>query len=232
MYLTNTDPTGGAVGPSALSLEVRSNGQVYIKNETTAAISFDSYRIASGSNSLSFGGWNSLQNHGIDPFMGGDDPGELWTKSGGSSDGVLAESFLLSASSINPGQTLSLGYAFTVGGMQDLTFQYRDSASGALPSVVPTYVTVAGVDGDYNNDGSVNAADYTIWRDHLNQSFQLENEGGVSPGVVDQADYTFWKSRFGAMSGSGSLGAAAVPEPASCGLALVGLIAVFVVRRR
>jgi autotransporter-associated beta strand protein len=59
------------------------------------------------------------------------------------------------------------------------------------------------VEGDYNGDFVVNAADYTVWRDHLGQtlqddSFQLMNEDEhTSPGIVDQADYTFWRQHFG-----------------------------------
>ena len=30
--------------------------------------------------------------------------------------------------------------------------------------------------GDYNDNGIVDAADYTVWRDHLGQSFALSNE--------------------------------------------------------
>src|SRR5262249_13216022 len=127
VYLTNVSPIGGPVTPVTLSLEVRSNGQVYIKNDTTVPISLDSYRVASATNALNFGGWNSLHDQAVDPLMGGNDPGELWTESGGSNDGVLAESFLLSASTIAPGTSLALGNAFKVGSAHDLTFQYRDS---------------------------------------------------------------------------------------------------------
>jgi hypothetical protein len=232
MYLTDTSPIVGPVDPVTLTLEVRSNGQVYIKNETANAVSFDSYRIASGSSSLNFSGWNSLADQNIDPFMGGNDPGEKWTEAGGANDAVLSESFLLSASTLAPDEELFLGNAFKVGGMQDLTFQYRDTTSGALPSVVPTYVTVPGVAGDYNSDGTVNAADFTIWRDHLNQNFQLANEGGITPGVVNQADYNFWKSRFGATSGAGSASlSAAVPEPSAWILAMAVAVAQFLWHR-
>jgi len=69
----------------------------------------------------------------------------------------------------------------------------------------------AGVPGDYNNNGTVDAADYVLWR----KGGPLENEGDA-PGTVNMADYNFWRSRFGAASGSGAaLDAANVPEPSS-----------------
>lgn len=222
IYVTDDSPFDGPIVPITLTLEVRSNGQIFIKNETANPVSFDSYRIASGSASLNEAGWASLQSAGVDSIGAG--AGQHWTVSGGSSDSALAESFLLGASTLEMNEEFSLGSAFKIGGMQDLTFQYRDIVSGSLVSVVPTYVTVAGVDGDYNNNGIVDAADYTIWRDHLNSSFQLENEGGISPGTVDAADYNFWKLRFGATSGAGSASVSAVPEPASMVL-LAGMAA-------
>jgi hypothetical protein len=70
----------------------------------------------------------------------------------------------------------------------------------------------SGVEGDYNNNGVVDAADYTVWRN----GGVLINEG-VSPTVVDIADYLFWKERYGATtpvgSGAAAAGTAAVPEP-------------------
>jgi len=74
--------------------------------------------------------------------------------------------------------------------------------------------------GDYNDDGQVDAADYTVWRDNLNSNAPLLNET-ASFGVVDQADYDTWKANFGAMSAgsrSGSVGT--VPEPANVVLLL------------
>jgi hypothetical protein len=82
------------------------------------------------------------------------------------------------------------------------------------------YVTTAGVAGDYNSNGAVDAADYVMWRNNRGPG-SLPNEGGISPGVVDDADYNFWRSRFGRTSGSGSaVGDNAVPEPSSM---LIGL---------
>jgi hypothetical protein len=76
-----------------------------------------------------------------------------------------------------------------------------------------------GVAGDYNNNNKVDAADYTVWRDHRGQTFQLQHEvSGVTPGSVTIEDYTEWASRFGQMAGSGAsggLGGGAVPEPST-----------------
>lgn len=92
--------------------------------------------------------------------------------------------------------------------------------------------TTQGVPGDYNSDGQVNAADYTVWRDHLGQTFQLPNEGaGQSPGLVTPEDYDFWKSQFGT-GGDGAL-ATGVPEPSSLTLILLTIVvSVGRVRRR
>jgi hypothetical protein len=73
----------------------------------------------------------------------------------------------------------------------------------------------AGNPGDYNGNGTVDAADYVVWRD----GGPLMNEG-ASTGMVDVEDYNFWRARFGATSGSGSI--AAVPEPGSALLLLAG----------
>jgi hypothetical protein len=79
--------------------------------------------------------------------------------------------------------------------------------------------------GDYNSDGVVDAADYTIWRDTLGSMSDLRANGdntGSSAGVVDQADYQIWKSQFGTSMGAGSV---AVPEPASWMLSFIAMTA-------
>jgi hypothetical protein len=78
--------------------------------------------------------------------------------------------------------------------------------------------------GDYNFDGSVDAADYTVWRDAL-QSDNLAADGN-NDGSVDNSDLEVWKTHFGATSlGSAAL---AVPEPGTCWLllAVLGLAAI------
>jgi hypothetical protein len=88
--------------------------------------------------------------------------------------------------------------------------------------------------GDFNGNGIVDAADYTLWRDHLGTSFSLGGNGdetGASAGVVDQADYLFWKSHFGETPWSGSSAFASVPEPAPWILFVSSLVMRTFVRR-
>jgi hypothetical protein len=81
--------------------------------------------------------------------------------------------------------------------------------------------TMAGLPGDYNSDGIIDAADYTVWRDQLGNT-TLPNRDPSTTGPVGQFDYLVWKTNFGA-TGTGNT--AAVPEPASLVLAVfVGLL--------
>ncbi len=77
---------------------------------------------------------------------------------------------------------------------------------------------------DFNGDGAVDAADYSLWRDTLGSSFDLRADANAN-GVVDWADYDWWRSGFGQASGAAASGASdarAVPE-ASC-LALLMIV--------
>jgi len=93
---------------------------------------------------------------------------------------------------------------------------------------------------DFNKNGSVDAADYTIWRNTLGQQ---DPNPGTNPlaananrsGSVDQLDYIAWKYHFGetlplpVAIGGGSL---AVPEPAAWLLLATGLGAFVAAARR
>ena len=72
--------------------------------------------------------------------------------------------------------------------------------------------------GDYNNDGTVDAADYIVWR----------KTGGT------QAEYDTWRANFGETLGSGA-GASmnsTVPEPATLVMLIVAAFGIRLRRRQ
>jgi hypothetical protein len=86
----------------------------------------------------------------------------------------------------------------------------------------PFRFTTLAASGDFNLDGTVDAADYVVWRNGLGT-------------IYNQTDYTTWRAHFGQTAGSRSAGyghrgsgpgasteslSAAVPEPASVALLL------------
>ncbi len=98
------------------------------------------------------------------------------------------------------------------------------NASGDFDYVIDNFMVEIfgsneGLDGDFNNDGSVDAADYVVWR--------------KTDGTTD--GYNLWRQNFGASLGSGSGALAstgAVPEPASLALLLIGGWLITGTRRR
>jgi hypothetical protein len=96
-------------------------------------------------------------------------------------------------------------------------------------------INLAALPGDYNQDGTVNAADYTVWRNNLGSLTALPNDN--TPGV-DAGDYDRWKTHFGESAGSGASASvdaasvnAAVPEPSALVLFAGTLIALAMLRR-
>ena len=212
-------------------------GAVTMKNTAGAALSIDHYSIKSLGGALN-NTWSGLG--GLDSVGAGE--GQSWAKAGGADANELAELFLLGESQFDPGEAHSIGTAYNpaVFGANngDLVFQYHLSTGERLYGPV-TYLSGAAVNGDYNGNGIVDAADYTYWRDRLGQNSPLPNTNPLDvDGVVTQAEYTYWKSRFGATSGSGSGGeglaaTSAVPEPTTAVLAMFGAgLAALVARRR
>lgn len=68
--------------------------------------------------------------------------------------------------------------------------------------------------GDYNQDGTVDAADYTVWRDGLGTDIPLAD--GDNSGLVDQLDYIIWRDNYGnTLPSSTVLEVVSVPEPIS-----------------
>jgi hypothetical protein len=85
--------------------------------------------------------------------------------------------------------------------------------------------------GDYNDDGVVDAVDYTVWRNALDGGGTLENET-ESEGIVDELDYDAWKDNYGnSPPGTGGL-TSRVPEPSAALLLLLAALPILKVSRR
>jgi hypothetical protein len=83
----------------------------------------------------------------------------------------------------------------------------NDLSDMFLPGKIPSQIWPA---GDYNHSGSIDAADYAVWRKGLDTAYT-------------QSDYDRWRARFGQTSGSGA-GASentTIPEPATSTLLIV-----------
>lgn len=76
---------------------------------------------------------------------------------------------------------------------------------------------VAALAGDFNLDGTVDAADYTVWRAGLGTTFT-------------EADYAIWRTNYGATSSATT--SQTVPEPTAGLLSLIAIGAGWLSRRR
>jgi hypothetical protein len=75
---------------------------------------------------------------------------------------------------------------------------------GQIPDLFPR------LDGDYNRDGVVDAADYVVWRKAMQGDLNLAADGSHN-GVIDAADYAVWQSHFGSIASATTL--QSIPEP-------------------
>jgi hypothetical protein len=211
-----------------ISLEVNTiTGSTQIKSNVPTPARIDYYKITSAAGAVDTSGWNSLADQNLDPLGPGE--GQSWDEADQSDEFALAELFLLGASEVSSASALSLGHPFDVStfglGMPgDLQFQFAKQDGGLVNGTV-TYVTPGPLAGDYNGNGTVDAADYVVWRKTLGTTTLLASDGD-DDGDVDQFDYAVWRTTFGNSAGGGLTGtAAAVPEPCNVVLLVAAWIA-------
>jgi autotransporter-associated beta strand protein len=95
-----------------------------------------------------------------------------------------------------------------------------------------TVSALIGISGDYNQNGTVDARDYVIWRKTLGSTTNLAADGNHN-GIIDNGDYSIWRQNFGTTSsGVGSGAGAAVPEPCTVALFLIAGLSGLLIRHR
>jgi hypothetical protein len=135
---------------------------------------------------------------------------------GGALDVVLLNGFIPT-----PGQSFNI---LTAAGGIDGVFDTNSlpALAGGLYfnlAYTPTAInlTVAGLLGDFNKNGTIDAADYVLWRKTISQSGSALAADGNNNGTIDLADFTIWRANYGAPAANGSSAnlAGTIPEPAS-----------------
>jgi hypothetical protein len=89
--------------------------------------------------------------------------------------------------------------------------------------------------GDFNQDGVVNTADYVFWRKSMGQTGANLPADGNGNNQVDSGDLFTWRAHFGqSLSGAGSSldSSSSVPEPTGFAIAILGFIICVAIRVR
>jgi hypothetical protein len=88
--------------------------------------------------------------------------------------------------------------------------------------------------GDYNQNGTVDAADYVVWRDTQGLAAMPPGSGadGDGDGTIGPGDYSYWAQRFGNVIGPAIATNTAAPEPNGFGLVLLAAAYVALGRTR
>jgi hypothetical protein len=181
-------------------------GEAVMLNQTPFSQQVELYTVSSQNGSLNPAAWETLESQGIDD---GDWLASLPL------DTRLTELQEDGTTTFDNATPYNIGDTFEPASDPDLVFEFLLAGESALREGIVDYV----LPGDYNDDGSVDAADYVVWRKYDGTSTTLPND--VTSGSVGIDDYNVWRSRFGEVwpapgSGSGNAnGHDAVPEPST-----------------
>ncbi len=150
--------------------------------------------------------------------------------------GTLAVSLAMDASVPSAGDSFDIIDAATTSGLfERLLLPSLPTGllwDNSLIAADGTISVIDGLAGDFNGDGKVDAADYTVWRDSLGAQGVALVADANSDLNVDAQDYLFWRSNFGQTFASLSVSADSVPEPTAILLLSVSAILALATRSR
>jgi hypothetical protein len=116
-------------------------------------------------------------------------------------------------------------YGSLTGTFNNVTPGYTVNYGTGANSQITLNKAPTGINGDFDNNGKVDAGDYVTWRRSNGTNNPLLNDNGLGT-PVGPAHYTLWRANFAKPPGSGTGtfdDSPAVPEPSTMVLFLAGL---------
>jgi fibronectin-binding autotransporter adhesin len=197
-----TTANGGTIAPGASAGTLTVTGDVTLGAMSRLAIELD----GASSDSLAVGG--TLDLTALDNFL------DITVLNAGAGPWTIATYVTLVGVTF---ETISPGFSI-------------DYGTGSDSQITLSATMVAALLGDFNSNGTVDAADYALWRKNEIPNTALPNDNGL---LTQAARYDLWKANFGKSNpGSGkslSQGLATVPEPTT--LLLLSAAGLLTVRR-
>jgi hypothetical protein len=185
-----------------------------------------------GNFGLSFTKPDSIDGDDVDVIVG-NAINETW-QLGAANANQFAEFFLDGNSAFTSSRTENLGKIFntaTLPASRDLQFTYSTIFGDVITGVVEYFSAPDPSNADFDADGDVDGADFLRWQRGFGTGTTLAQGNADGDGDVDAADLAIWKNQFGT-TGLATGAAAAVPEPASLGLAGLAMTLLAGFRRR
>ena len=214
--------SGGTQIANNIILQVDSaTGQVQLKNDSPYDVFIDGYAVYSTAGAMQpqNGKWFSLKDRGVTGWEEASPTGF-----------AVSELRQNGSMRLTPGSGYGLG-ELALAGFSDYSVQFFqpgnfDATNGAVVygAFTAAPAPTAGVLGDFNNNGSVGAEDYVVWKDAQGTFTILRND--PVGGQIGTAQYNVWKANFGNSTAGGSrAGLTNVPEPGTAVFVLTMLIA-------
>lgn len=153
----------------------------------------------------------------------------IWVDGTTTSSGTVAAAGLLATLTLDTTGLASGTFPLLLTGVANSLGPFDTTLVGANAVPIPlsvtngTLIVAIPTAGDYNRNGVVDTADYTVWRDTFGQTGMNLWADGNGDTHVDATDFGIWKQNFGQSLG-GSASAIPVPEPANLLLVIGALI--------